>query len=60
MKKGDPYMHSGKNGIATIHDVVEAGGRRKSNGKAVIFSYHGGVALRMGKAKFLQCHKELA
>ena len=58
MKKDDRYKHSGKNGVATIHDVVEAGGINKNNGSAVIFRYGGGL-LRMGKAKFLHVHKEV-
>ena len=59
MKVGDKYMHS-VNGIATIIDVVPAGGRKKNNGYAVIYKYPGSGTLRMGKATFLQCHTPIA
>lgn len=51
-------MHSGKNGIATIVEVVPAGGVKKNNGKAVIFRYAGSsYPLKLGKRVFLNSHK---
>lgn len=47
-------MHNGKNGIATIIEVVQAGGVKKNNGQAVIFRYAGSsYPLKLGKAAFL-------
>lgn len=58
MKIGEEYKHSGKNGVATIVDVVKAGGQRKNNGTAVIYIYES-VKLKMGKHNFLRTHARI-
>ena len=60
MKIGDKYTHNGTGKIATIEEIVEAGGSKKNNGKAVIFRYAGmSYSLKVGMVRFLKSHKEL-
>ncbi len=59
MKPADKYTRNGKNGIATILAIEPSNRKGRNNGQAVIYQYEGGHQLRMGKATFLQCHREL-